>query len=271
MGLQASRFGAMAIVGLVALASPALGHEFWIEPEDFNLDKNQQIRADIRIGQDFKGDAFPYVPSRFTRFRLDDRAGGRDVEGTTGDSPALKMQPREAGLQILTYVSVADRLTFREWEKFLSYLEYEGLEGVADRHTARGLPQTGFAELYTRCAKALVAVGDASGGEDRATGMRIELIASQNPQTLSPGSEMEFTLLWEGAPLTDTQVGLFKRGQDGAKAVRTITRTDANGIARFPIPADGTYLAAAVHMTEPPPERNAAWESFWASLTFAVE
>jgi len=252
-------------------ASPVSAHEFWIEPHDFSISPDTEIQADIRIGQNFKGDAFPYIPSRFVSFKSHDRLGEADVAGVTGDLPALALIPRSEGLTIVTYVSVAERIRFRDWDKFAAYLDLEGLSTIPARHDARGLSRDDIRELYTRCAKTLVSVGDASGDQDRATGMRLELVAGQSPQVLSAGTEVSFSLLWEGKPLTDTQVALFRRGETGDDATRTLTRTDANGQASFTIPASGTYLAASVHMIEAPADRNADWESYWASLTFGVE
>ena len=260
-----------ALVGAMLAVSPALAHEFWIEPQAFSVSPDAEISADLRVGQDFKGDAFPYIPSRFTRFKRHDRLGETDVGGVTGDLPALNLTPRTEGLNIFTYVSAGERIRFRDWDDFAAYLELEGLDTIPARHGARGLPRDDIRELYTRCAKTLVGVGDAAGEQDRATGMRLELVAGQNPQALSAGTDLSFTLLWEGEPLADTQVALFRKGESTEAGSRTLARTDAKGMASFTIPATGTYMAASVHMIEAPAERNADWQSYWASLTFGVE
>ena len=238
--------------------SPVTAHEFWIEPHDFSVDANTQIQADLRVGQDFKGDAFPFIPARFAAFKSYDRLGVRAVEGAPGDLPALSLTPEAEGLSIFTYVSAGERIRFREWDKFA-------------RHDARGLPRDDIRELYTRCAKTLVSVGDDATDQDRATGMRLELVAGANPMAVTPGAEMSFTLLWEGEPLADTQVALFRKGENTEAGTRTLTRTDENGQASFTLPAAGTYMAASVHMIEAPADRNADWQSFWASLTFGVD
>lgn len=260
-----------AIIGMTLVASPACAHEFWIEPHEFRVVPEAEIRADLRVGQDFKGDAFPYIPSRFAAFRLHDRLGEADVDGIAGDLPALSLTPRAEGLSLFTYVSGGERIRFRDWDEFASYLALEGLDAIPALHDARGLPRDDISELYTRCAKTLVAVGDSGDDEDRATGMRLELVADQNPLTLTPATSMSFTLLWEGEPLPDTQVALFRKAQDGAASTRTLTRTDGNGQASFTIPAHGTYMAAAVHMIAAPQDRNADWQSFWATLTFDIK
>ncbi|MDF1607786.1 DUF4198 domain-containing protein [Hoeflea sp. YIM 152468] len=271
MGQAQSLATALALTGLVMAASPVQAHEFWLEPQAFSVAADFPIKADIRVGQDFKGDAFPFIPARFSAFKHHDRLGESEVTGTTGDLPALQLVPRTEGLNIVTYVSVAERIRFRDWEKFAAYLDYEGLNRIAAHHDVRGLPRDDIRELYTRCAKTLVSVGGETGDLDRATGMRLELVADERPQALAPGAQMGFTLLWDGQPLADTQVALFHRGKTGDDATRTLARTDASGLARFTLAAEGTYLAASVHMTEAPAGRNADWQSYWASLTFAVE
>jgi len=260
-----------AIIGAMLAASPAAAHEFWIEPHDFSIEADTKIQADLRVGQDFKGDTFPFIPSRFAAFKRYDRLGEKDVEGVTGDLPALSQPARAEGLSIFTYVSAGERIRFRDWDKFAAYLDLEGLTSIPARHDARGLPRDDIRELYTRCAKTLVSVGDDATDQDRATGMRLELVAGDNPMTVTPGADMSFTLLWEGKPLPDTQVALFKKGENSDTGTRTLARTDENGQASFTLPATGTYMAASVHMIEAPADRNADWQSFWASLTFGVE
>ena len=262
---------ALGLLGALLVSGPAMSHEFWIEPHDFSIETGAKIEADIRVGQDFKGDAFPYIPSRFRSFTFHDRSGASDVAGVTGDLPGLTLVPPGDGLAVVTYVSVAERIRFQAWEKFASYLDYEGLTAIPARHDSRGLPRDDIRELYTRCAKTLVSVGDAGAETDRATGMRLELVASEPPASLKPGAPVTFTLLWEGKPLADTQVALFRKGADGADGSRTLVRTGADGTARFTLPQTGTYMAASVHMIDAPADRNADWESYWASLTFGVE
>ncbi|WP_394688685.1 DUF4198 domain-containing protein [Hoeflea sp.] len=261
-------------LGLMFAASPVSavsGHEFWIEPEDYAIAQGEEIRADIKVGQDFKGDIFPFIASRFVTFERHDRVGDSDVEGTAGDLPALSATPRSEGLTLFTYLSTERRLTFVDWDKFTSYLDYEGLTAIAARHDARGLPRDRISEIYIRCAKTLVNVGPDATGQDRATGLPLELVAEQNPGALTPGQAIRFRLLWQGAPLPDTQVALFARSGDTPEATRTLTRTDADGYASFTLPATGGYMAASVHMIEPAADGKADWQSYWASLTFGVE
>ncbi|WP_422370734.1 DUF4198 domain-containing protein [Hoeflea sp.] len=262
---------ALALIGAVLGFSPASAHEFWIEPENYAVDSGDQIRADIRIGQDFTGDAFPFIPARFRSFSQHDAQGVDPVAGNIGELPALTAMARADGLTLFTYVSSERRITFQAWEKFQEYLDYEGIKNIPERHQARGLPRDRIREVYFRCAKSLVNVGPEVSGEDRATGMPIELVAKGNPATLKPGEPIQFQLLWQGEPLADTQVALFHKPADGTEADRITTRTDGDGLVAFTLATPGAFMAAAVHMTEPEPEQDADWQSHWATLTFAVE
>jgi uncharacterized GH25 family protein len=172
------------------------------------------------------------------------------------------------GLQVISYLATAHRLDFDKWEDFVPYVEYEGLGWVAEAHKRRGLPESGFAEEYVRCAKALVQVGEPSAADqDLATGMPLELIASRNPYA-DAGPDLSVTLLWQGKPIGDIQIRVFK---DDGTVTETTTRTDPSGKAVIPLQGGGKFLLNAVYMQEAPPLRDAKWESYWASLTFDIQ
>ncbi len=266
-GVAITRLALLA--GLVlAAALPAAAHEFWIEPKQSRVEPGGAIAADLKVGQNFRGDTYPFLKSRFVAFKVVDRAGARDVTGDEGDTPAATIRKAGAGLNIITYLATPHRLSFDRWDEFVPYVEYEGLGWVLDAHKARGLPEDGFVEEYVRCAKALVQVGEPSApDEDRAVGLPLELVAGRNPYGLRAGTEVPVTLLWQGKPIGNVQIRVF---QDNGAVTDTTTRTDDAGRAVISVRGGGRFLLNAVHMQEAPPGRVAAWESYWASLTFEV-
>jgi len=133
---------------------------------------------------------------------------------------------------------------------------------------ARGLPDNGFIEIYTRYAKALVGVGDAQGA-DAETGMETEFIALTNPYTDDPTKGMAVQLLYQGKPRANTQIEIFERDTEN-NVVVTYARTDTQGQALIPTLAGHTYLLDAVVLREPVSGSDAVWETLWAALTFAV-
>jgi uncharacterized GH25 family protein len=96
--------------------------------------------------------------------------------------------------------------------------------------------------------------------------MPLELVAGKNPYA-DPTGDLPVTLLWRGTPIPDIQIRVF---QDNGSVSDTTTRTDAAGRAAISLRGGGKFLLNAVHMQEAPPQRSAAWESYWASLTFEV-
>ncbi|MCR9146082.1 MAG: DUF4198 domain-containing protein [Rhodobacteraceae bacterium] len=249
--------------------SGATAHEFWIDPEAHRVAPKDSIRAALRVGQDFKGSELPYLDGRFESFTLTGPQGTQDVSGTPGDRPAAQIRTDTEGLHVLAYHSNASTLTFSTMEKFVSYIAYEGNHWALEAHRAAGLPETGFKERYTRNAKALVQVGKVRPGDgDRALGLPVELIAQAHPADLDKGDSLPVLLLWQGEPLTGQRINIFTKGAEGPPPYVV---TDAKGQARVPLPAAGRYLLNAVHMFPLDAGGPVHWESFWASLTFAVD
>ncbi len=105
----------------------------------------------------------------------------------------------------------------------------------------------------------------ARGGE--IIGLPLELVAEANPYALSPGGSFAVRVLFENQPLPGVLVTLISREEPQ----RTQSaRSDDNGRVAFTLPPSGVVLIKTVHMTEAPPEVDADWESFWASMTFEV-
>lgn len=252
-----------------SLASPVVvrAHEFWVEPARYHVAVGEAILGHLKTGQHFKGVRNLYLPHQFTSFEITDAAGTRPVTGIVGDIPPLNLIADQPGLKVITYLSEPKSLDYTEWEKFEEFLTGMGMAAPLERHRARGLDPNAFTETYIRCAKSLVAVGDGAGA-DRALGMPLELVALTNPYSDSVTDGMRVQLLWQGAPLVDAQVKLFTGQGDSLQTA--FMRTDGDGIALMPNLGPGQYLLNAVQLIEAPEGVDAAWQSYWASLTYAI-
>jgi uncharacterized GH25 family protein len=262
----------IAMAGLAASvwSASVQAHEFWIDPLEFEIDAGGTIEANIRVGEEFEGAAYSYLPPNFRRFDLVIEAAVTPVEGRAGDRPALAMQARDTGLTTVVHVTRDYNLTYREWQKFLDFCNHKDFAWAIAEHEARGLPQTGFQERYSRHAKSLIAVGDAAGS-DSEVGLEAEIVALANPYTDDLAEGFPVQVFYQGAPRGDVQVELFQRAPDGSVAI-TLHRTDAAGIAVLPVEPGHAYLADHVVMRPigADVEEGPVWESLWASLTFAV-
>ncbi len=268
MGQNHMRYIVCALALLVSF--PASAHELWLEPHAYQLQPGEPLKVEIKIGQHLKGNIFPYLPGTFHRFDITQGGKTAEVGSRAGDIPAVNEPLAREGLGIVALVSGDAYLTYDTREKFLEFVEYDGLAWVLDAHQRRGLPPQGFTEAYQRFAKALVNVGK-GGGADRVLGLRFEWVLETNPYAGAEGG-LRARLLWQGEPLTDTQARLFI--QRGGEVIEQVYRTDGEGRIRFEIEPGDEAMLNAVKMLEPRQDRErwpreVVWKSFWASVTFA--
>ena len=258
-------------IALALSMVPAESHEFWIDPLAFQVGPGDEVVADLRVGQGYEGFASAYFPKDFRVFELAQGDLRRPVDGRLGDRPALQQAAPE-GLQVVLHVTRDYRLTYEDFAKFEAFLREKDAAWVLGAHDRRGLPQTGVREVYSRYAKALIAVGDGAG-QDRAYGFETEIVAGRNPYTEDLTGGMPVTLLYRGAPRADAQITVFEKDATGTVRVFTL-RTGAAGRALVPVQPGRRYMLDAVVLREPSDalaeSQNAVWESLWANLTFAV-
>lgn len=258
-----------SLIALVVMARAATAHEFWIEPEAFEVAPDAPLVAQIKVGDKLEGSSFSYVPPNFRRFDVIVDGEVIAVEGRAGDRPALNMVVGREGLATVVHVTRDYDLTYKDRATFERFCAHKDIRWACEAHDARGLDPDVVRERYTRYAKSLVALG-AGQGADTEVGLVTEIVAEANPYTDDLTAGFPVRVLSEGAPRADTQVELFDRAPDGTVEIRHY-RTDAEGRALLEVTPGHTYLVDAVKMLEVPVEGDGpAWESRWASLTFAV-
>jgi hypothetical protein len=253
-----------ALLALTALPLAARGHDFWIEPEKFHVAGGEQVPLRLYVGQQFKGESVLYAPESFERYVYAGPGGERKVPGNLGDDPAGSVSTKEPGLYIVGFHSKKFDITFDSFPKFEEYLTTEGLERNLQVAKKRFSLSNAVLEIYSRCAKSLVKVGDGAGS-DRALGFPLELIAETNPY----GGQRKFSarLLYRGKPLEGALVVAFTKQSPLDKLK---VRTDKDGRAVLDLNKPGVWLINCVHMIPGSLLSRADWESFWASLTFEL-
>lgn len=259
---------ALSVLALMFSISAVSAHEFWIEPQNFQVENGTILQADLKNGQNFKGINLAFFENRFARFDMILNGVVAPVAGRMGDSPALQQPVEGEGLLVIAHETTDSRLTYTEWDKFQEFADHKGFGDMRARHEALGFPTDTFKETYFRYAKALVAVGDGAG-EDAPTGMETEFVALTNPYSDVLDGGMRVQVLYQGQPRKDAQVEIFDRSPDGSVTV-SITQTDASGIATVPVTNGHSYLLDAVVLREAPKDSGTVWETLWAALTFAV-
>ncbi len=256
------------------LAAPiASAHEFWIEPPEFQVENDVPFTADLRNGQLYEGTRQSFFADRNTRFEVIIGDEIVPITGRMGDRPAIQLPaPAQDGLMILAHEAAPSTLTYKEWPKFMKFVEHKDFTEAQAIHTKRGWAKEGFKEVYTRHSKSLVAVGDGEGS-DRELGLVTEFVALENPYAADFDGTMDVALFYNSAPRVDAQIEIYERDAEDTVTV-TITRTDEAGRAAIPLVAGMEYMLDAVVLrpvqSATTVEAGPVWETLWASLTFAV-
>lgn len=235
----------------------------------YQIQPSDEIKAELKVGQEFNGASYPYRPSQIERFDLV-ADGTVEVEARIGDNPALDMVSPTEGLVVVVHETKDNRLTYTEFEKFEKFVAHKAFPNLIEEHDKRGLSRERFVESYRRYAKALVAVGNGAGA-DAPVGMKTEIVALANPYT-DALTEMPVHVLLDGAPRRNTQVELFEKSADGEVDI-TLHQTDAEGKAVLPVKPGYSYLVDAVWAEALPnndSDNGAVWKTHWAALTFMI-
>lgn len=257
----------LALALLILIPASAWAHDFWIEPTTFTPSPGQRVAVRLRVGQELQGDPVPRDPAQLVRFMAAGPAGEAPVQGVPNTEPAGFAAFPAPGLYTVAYDSRRSAVEM-DAVKFEKYLKEEGLENVATLRARRKQTGAGTKEVFSRCAKSLIAAGNAAGpGFDRVLGQRLELVAGKNPYSFSGSGDLPVRLLYEGKPLAGALIVALQRGRPNAKVA---VRSDAGGRATLKLDRPGLWLVKAVHMIPAPADAGAEWESFWASLTFAL-
>jgi uncharacterized GH25 family protein len=254
------------VVTHVAGSAVGLAHDYWIEPARFRAPVAESVAFDLKVGFAEEVDVLPWQPHHCERAVAVLGDAEFEFTGESGRTPAFDLAFASEGTWTLGYRSFESRVEL-DAEKFEAYLREEGLDRIiAERAERRESAKSGR-ELFSRCAKALIAVGAPRGSDrpgPRAIGQTLELVAELDPYTLSEGAKLPVTLLLRGKPLAGALVEAVRMDPSH----RTIgARSDANGRVEFDL-EPGPWMITAVEMERAPKGPLADWRSLWATLTF---
>ncbi|MEM7048675.1 MAG: DUF4198 domain-containing protein [Acidobacteriota bacterium] len=256
---------------LLFLGPPLTAHDFWIQPQRFEIAPGNPIGLDLRVGDEAPGRSLAFDPQHAERFALVGPDGEQPVLGLAGRRPAGNGRIESPGLHAAVYRSRETPLELAA-DRFEAYLAEEGLDSVVAERQRRGETESAGRELFSRCAKALIRSarpGEAITPEAveaalAPLGLELELVAERDP-TRASTSELPLRALLRGEPLVGVRIEATALSGDGRV---TAQRTDSEGRVHLPIDGRGQWLVTAVHMEPAPADSGHDWRSLWASLTF---
>ena len=269
----------MPILLALAASATVVAHEFWIAPAMWQVAPGQRATILINVGDRFPDATSFTAPERIDSVRLVGPAEETPIpppfrrdKNSLAASVRVPMTPG-------TYIGVVvikPRFIEIKAADFERYLTHEGLDAVIAGRARAGESTRPGRERYSRFGKTLIRVGDAQAGANatRPVGLRIELVPLTDPTTVKPGERCRFRLLFDGKAVAGARVGaIFASAKAGPDEWPLTARTGAEGEVEFTLNDRGPWLVRSVHMVRRSSEGGAEaadWESYWASLSFAL-
>lgn len=252
------------------LLGVAYAHEFWMSSQKYKYKVGEKMVVDFKSGEGFEGDYWDMAKHKPVKLAMHNRMGTTNLLANVKSSKGnnLEYTFNGVGTHLLSLES-DDSYIEQTVEEFDAYLLEDGLEYIKEERVKRGEQNKSARELYTRYAKLLVQAGDRTDDTyKKATGLKLEIIPSQNPYDLKSGDYLECKLNYRGNPEPHTLVKVWSHV--GNRIFLQNIYTESDGSIRFPISSGGPWMISSVKMTRSNSPK-AEWESMWASLVFEIE
>ena len=255
----------LVLAGLILQA-----HEFWLQPAKYTYAVGEQMVVDFRVGENFEGEFWDLNVHKVEKLAISSGALVKDllkdVKRTAGKNLTYKFD-RE-GTYLLGMESNSAFIEL-EGEKFNAYLREDGIENILDARTKTDELKKPAREHYKRFAKLLVQAGKKTDETyKRRMQFRYEIVPMSNPYTLKSGDYLECRVLWENKPAPHTMVKVWSHV--GNRVFLQDLYTEDDGTVKFPLSNKGPWMVSAVKMI-PSEMEGSDYQSFWASLVFAIE
>jgi uncharacterized GH25 family protein len=261
---------------LVATATAAGAHDFWLQPTKWQVDPGEPVAVTLQVGHGAARQRSPIPARRILRFDARS-ADGRRIDltpslhiGQPADDATLSFDAPGAYVVMLETDNRAE--SHLSAARFNDYLKDEGVTPAAALRARTGRIDADGAENYSRHAKTIIQVGALSPRDQaalaRPAGLVLELVPLASPAQLSAGETMPVRVYYRGAPLAGALVKLNDLDHDAEPVA--MRRTEANGVANFAIPRRGQWQFNVI-WTRPQGQKSLTdFDTSFSSLTFAI-
>ncbi|MBC7572047.1 MAG: DUF4198 domain-containing protein [Spirosoma sp.] len=261
------------VIGFCVLAGLALAHEFWLEPSQYVVRTGARINIQVMVGESFDGERSEGVKNRIVQYRHHTTIGSTDLAPalTNGAYGNVTVQLNTPGTHLFSFANTPKFLAMKA-DSFLLYLQEDGLTNVIAARKQRSETGKPSRELYQRCVKTLVQVGNKPDNTfAKPTGMPLEIMADKNPYSQRVGQPIGYRILFGNKPVSGALVRYWNRDLTNQLSEEK-QRSDAQGRVQFAL-KPGKNMVSVVHMipasdTAQARYQPANWHSYWGSLTF---
>ena len=252
----------------LTLCASAFAHDTWLSPSTYSANTGQPITFDLTSGMEFPTLDAAVKPERVAKagFRLGSESG--ELKGFAAAPNALRFEHSfsTAGIATLWLQLAAKEIELSD-DDVAHYLEEARAPEEVQRAWAAQKGREKWKELYTKCAKTCVIIGDAANSFSwkQPVGMALEFVPVTSPAEIRVNASAKFKLLRNGKPLGNAAVALHSEADAGPR----FEQTDAEGVVTFQIGKAGPTMLATVHLR--PPSAGKPWQSEFSTLTFDVK
>jgi len=250
---------------LLAFCGSASAHETWLVIQTTGPGKG--------VAELGTGNRFPKSDSAVAVDRIEKgliRIGARDM-GSFAEPRADGKVTRLAATWSGTGVAAAALQLFPksitlDAAKFEAYLKEIGADAALALRKAKGETKRPGRELYQKLPKCLVKLGDSPVKVAPPLGLPLEFLLDDDAFDLKPGRPVTLTLFRNRTGVVAQLVRAF----DAKGKVIFSGKTNSNGQVEIPLKQPGRILIAATALERLDGNKDADWQSFWASLTLEI-
>ncbi|MYM28733.1 DUF4198 domain-containing protein [Duganella sp. CY15W] len=253
------------IAVLTMLCQTTHAHDFWLQPERFHAAPGEPIPLTLQVGHGDARQLSPMPLRRITRFVA------IAADGTATDlRPSLRLEGTAVGTYMLALESDNHAQSYLPAARFNTHLREEGLTQALMARVKSNTTGKDGSERYSRCAKAIIQVGQqAAGRVSEPLGLPLEIVPELNPYASPRAVSLPVDVLYAGAPLGGALVKLTSLDADAEPF--EVRVTDSKGRAAFSMPQSGRWMLGVVWTQAWPPGSDIDYETVFSSLSFGFQ
>lgn len=255
-------------LAMVLLATTLPAHDLYLFSASFVAKRGSATTIRLHNGDAFPGSDGPPVFERLRDVQVVHAGGVDPVRGIRQEGAAgVGNYTVPSGSYVVTARTIPNFLQL-DPTQFEGYLNHEKLDWVIRWRVDNNEFAKDGRELYSKHSKALLNL-QADDFALKPVGHPIEIVLLDNPTRTGVGSSIRAQVLFHGKPLASQPIEMA--WTDGKRTEkRWLGETGSDGILAVKLEPAGTWKLHTIVMERCRTPEKADWESFWASLTFAV-
>lgn len=260
----------MKLLLLLSVAVCVTAHDLYLMPESLRLQPGAKSTVAFHNGDDFPNSEVAPTLARLREVNIVTSAGMQPMTNLRQQGKVALADftaPADAAF-LLTAHTIPNFIELQPKE-FEDYLKHEHLDSIVAWRAKNGETGKPGRERYSKYVKSILHTGAPSANVTRPVGFAVEFVPLTDPASLKAGQKLRVQVLLRGQPLAGTHVEAQSLTAGKVKE-RQLGSTDAQGEIEIPLDTPGLWKLHTIRMERLTGDKEADWESFWASLTFEI-